>query len=58
MLRLVVFVSSSACRAQQTRWSQTMSVGVTMQLGEETMAHLKTIKRSLRNLRVPVKRIK
>lgn len=29
-----------------------------MQLGEETMAHLKTIKRSLRNLRVPVKRIK
>ena len=35
-----------------------LAVGVTMQLGEETMAHLKTIKRSLRNLRVPVKRIK
>ena len=35
-----------------------LAVGVTMQLGEETMAHLKTIKRSLRSLRVPAKRIK
>jgi RpiR family carbohydrate utilization transcriptional regulator len=28
-----------------------LAVGVTMKLGEETMTHLKTIKRSLRNLR-------
>jgi RpiR family carbohydrate utilization transcriptional regulator len=35
-----------------------LAVGVTMQLGEETMAHLKTIKRSLKSLRVPAKRIK
>jgi RpiR family carbohydrate utilization transcriptional regulator len=33
-----------------------LAVGVTMQLGEETMAHLKTIKRSLRSLRIPAKR--
>lgn len=33
-----------------------LAVGVTMQLGEETMAHLKTIKRSLKSLRVPDKR--
>jgi RpiR family carbohydrate utilization transcriptional regulator len=31
-------------------------VGVTMKLGAETMAHLKTIKRSLRGLRTPLKR--
>jgi len=33
-------------------------VGVTMKLGEDTMTHLKTIKRSLKSLRVPAKRIK
>jgi RpiR family carbohydrate utilization transcriptional regulator len=35
-----------------------LAVGVTMQLGEETMSHLKTIKRSLKSLRVPARRIK
>ena len=35
-----------------------LAVGVTMKLGEETMTHLKTIKRSLKSLRIPVKRIK
>lgn len=33
-----------------------LAVGVTMKLGAETMAHLKTIKRSLRGLRTPLKR--
>ncbi|HCH31955.1 MAG TPA: transcriptional regulator [Oceanospirillaceae bacterium] len=35
-----------------------LAVGVTMQLGEEAKAHLKTIKRSLRSLRIPAKRPK
>ncbi|MBT3437160.1 MAG: SIS domain-containing protein [Oceanospirillaceae bacterium] len=35
-----------------------LAVGVTMQLGEEAKAHLKTIKRSLKSLRIPAKRPK